>query len=122
MPSKSHRAASRQAQLNRRKRRGKVQHREFTAEPVPTEDGLEAADSDPAVETLAPPEPAEGAVAAATQTSGATASTGTTRRARHRAASDSTRVYSYLGGELRQIGVITSFIVAILVALTFVLR
>ena len=115
MPSKGKRAASRQAQLSKRKRRAKPGGNQvFQADPVkPTsaeaEDDLEDADSsEAAVATTAPSSPSRPAVRA-------------TRRSRRSAVTEAAPRYEYLGSELLRIGAISGLIFAVIVALTFVL-
>ena len=111
MPGKGHRAASRQAKLRQRKRRGKGQPEIVAAGPVQPVASESAEES--AVELEPRPEPALEARQSSPQP---------VRRLRQRAPAEPVPIYSYLGPELRQIGLITILIVAILVALTFVLR
>ena len=122
MPSKSQRAASRQAQLRRRKPRGKGRTQEFAAGPVRAEPAPDApaaeADSEPVQgpastpAAVLQPEPGIGAPGAAARPA---------RRPRVRTANDPAAVYRYLGPELRRIGLITTAIVAVLIGLTFVM-
>ena len=122
MPSKSQRAASRQAQLRRRKRRGKGRTQEFAAGPVSAEPAADApageADGEPVQRpastsaAVLQPEPGIGAGGAAARPA---------RRPRVRVANDPATVYKYLGPELRRIGIITTAVVAVLIGLTFVL-
>ena len=108
MPSKSRRAASRQAQLKRRRRdRQRVQ--EFDAGP--TEPRSPAAADDSADEAVAvmPAAPASQTPARRPH------------RSRRQAASETPLSYDYLGSELKQIGVITVMIATVLVLLTFLL-
>ena len=123
MPSKGRKAASRQAQLNRKKRRSKNPRQpEFEAAPVMSQTAVETAVAEPeidepdAVEDLTPQPEAEIRPAPRVRS--------TRRRSGSRAAAaeQTPLVYQYLSREIRQIGIITSLIVAILVALTFVLR
>ena len=112
MPRKGYKAAVRQAQLSRKKRRGKGHPEVFAAGPVKpaaTSPGAEHSDEDEidmdlALEPIAP--------APATATS----------RARQRATAAPVPTHAHLGAELRQIGLITTVIVAILAVLTVVLR
>ena len=114
MPSKSHRAASRQARLSRRKRRGKPALQNFQAGPSqPT--AIAEPDDDP--RPASRPATAIATQSRATAPSPARAAARSRRRAIQSGA-ESTR---YLGRELRQIGFITAFIALILAALTFVL-
>ena len=113
MPSKAQRAASRQARLSRRRRRGKAAPQNFRAEP--TQPNAAAVDSP------SPPVRQAASVSART-TASASVETRSAPRARRRAADTGTsNVSRYLGRELRQIGAITSLIAVILVGLTFVL-
>lgn len=123
MPSKGRKAASRQAQLNRKKRRSKNPRQpEFEAAPVMSQTAVETAVAEPeidepdAVEDSTPQPEAEIRPVPRVRS--------TRRRSGSRAAASEQTplVYQYLGREIRQIGIITSLIVAILVALTFVLR
>ena len=123
MPSKGRKAASRQAQLNRKKRRSKNPRQpEFEAAPVMSQTAVETAVAEPeidepdAVEDSTPQPEAEIRPAPRVRS--------TRRRSGSRAAASEQTplVYQYLSREIRQIGIITSLIVAILVALTFVLR
>ena len=116
MPSKAQRAASRQARLSRRRRRGKAAPQNFQAGPTQTNAAVE-----PSVDV-----PSPSARRTASLSSPATASapveTRSASRARRRAADTGTsNVSRYLGRELRQIGAISSLIAVILVGLTFVL-
>ena len=105
MPSKSRRAASRQAQLKRR-RRGRQRIQEFDAGPTKPERPAED-DADAAV-----------VVMPATPVSQASARP---HRSRRQTAIETPLRYDYLGTEIRQIGVITAMIAAVLVLLTFLL-
>ena len=105
MPSKSRRAASRQAQLKRR-RRGRQRIQEFDAGPTEPERPAED-DADAAV-----------VVMPATPVSQASARP---HRSRRQTAIETPLRYDYLGTEIRQIGVITAMIAAVLVLLTFLL-
>ena len=124
MPSKGRKAASRQAELNRKKRRSKNPRQpEFEAAPVMSLTGADTAVAEPdteASETVdsSTDQPRPEAARPATRVRSPRRSSG------QRAATvDSTPlVYRYLGKEIRQIGAISSLIVVILVALTFVLR
>lgn len=122
MPSKAQRAASRQARLSRRKRRGKAAPQNFEAGPTQS-----SAVSDTAAN--APSRTARRATSnspsPAARTSAATAVAPSPRpapRARRRAVDTSAPTVSkFLPGEIRQIGIITSLIAVILAGLTFVL-
>ena len=122
MPKKGHRTASRQAQLSQKKRRGKVNPQVFDSGP--DESSAAIAVEDPAVagtvEAGEPPQQSNPAVATARPLS--TPARRPAQRSRQRTPTESTpAVYRYLGAELKQIGIITTLIVAILIALTFVL-
>jgi len=111
MPNKAHRAAARQAQLRRKRRRGKGRVQEFDLGPSEASTaafvrGSLVAESEVPESTQALPAPTPGSV----------------RRSRHQAEAEPMLVYGFLGPELRQIGIITSLIASILVVLTFVLR
>ena len=113
MPKKGHRAAARQAQLKRRRSRDKVHPQEF--DPGPTESTRRERMVEPLLETD------ETDVQPETALETAQPSRPPARRARQRPSSEAPAVYRHLGTELRHIGMITGFIIAILVALTFVL-
>lgn len=116
MPSKSHRAASRQARLSRRKRRGKPALQNFQAGPSQPTAVAEPDDVSP--------RPASRPAATATATQSRAAAPSPARaaaRSRRRAIQSGAESTRYLGRELRQIGFITTFIAVILAALTFVL-
>ena len=107
MPNRGRKRASRQAQLSQKKRRSRsgASSQAFAAGPTRSS---EAAQPTPATQR-AP-------VAATTVTAQAAPS-----RQRRPAAANTPIVYRYLGRELRQIGVLASLMVAVLVALSFVL-
>ena len=113
MPKKGHRTASRQAQLRQRRRHGRGRAHDVDREHAQARPPLATVRS-PAGEQ---PRPAP-AVA------GATASPQSARRFRRQSAAEprSALAYTYLGKELKQIGMITSLMVAILAVLTVVLR
>ena len=116
MPSKAQRAASRQARLSRRRRRGKAAPQNFQAGPTQP-----SAVAEPSVDGPSPPVRQAASISARTPASASVAA-GTNARARRRTADTGTsNVSRYLGRELRQIGAITSLIAVILVGLTFVL-
>lgn len=122
MPRKGHRTASRQAQLSQKKRRSKVNPQVFDAGPG--ESSAATAVEEPAVaetaETGEMPQQSKSAVATARPSS--TPARRPAQRSKQRTSAESTpAVYRYLGAELKQIGMITTLIVAILIALTFVL-
>ena len=110
MPNKAHRAAARQAQLRRRRRRGKGRTQEFDAGP--SESTTAAAVRD------APVAEVEESVSAPVVP---VSTPRPVRRTRQRSETEPIPAYGFLRLELKQIGIITSLIVAILVVLTFVL-
>ena len=116
MPSKAQRAASRQARLSRRKRRGKAAPQNFQAGPTQS-----TAVSDAPV--AAPSRPARQSAAVAPRAPGPAPSRAraATRPGRRAVEAGPSHVERYLGRELRQIGIITILIAAILGGLTFVL-
>lgn len=112
MPSKSHRAASRQARLSRRKRRGKPALQNFQAGPSqPTA----------VAEPDAAPRPASQPATTAAQSRAAAPSPARAAMRSRRRAAGAENATRYLGRELRQIGIISTLIALILAALTFVL-
>ena len=116
MPSKAQRAASRQAKLSRRRRRGKGAPQNFQAGPTQS-----AAASETSIRTRTSPtrQTSNSGIAPATPSM---SSSRAAPRARRRAADGGTsNVTRYLSQELRQIGMITSLIAVIIVGLTFVL-
>ena len=116
MPSKAQRAASRQARLSRRRRRGKAAPQNFQAGPTQP-----SAVAEPAVDAPNPPVRQAASMSARTPAS-ASVATRSAPRARRRAADIGTsNVSRYLGRELRQIGAISCLIAVILAGLTFVL-
>ena len=106
MPSKGRKAASRQAQVRDKKKRGKAAPQVFEAGPVRS-----AIPVDDAEEEAAPTQPTTAVAQARPSVS--------KRRGR---ATEPAAAYGHLGTELKRIGVIASLAVVILVALTFVLR
>ena len=122
MPKKGHRTASRQAQLSQKKRRGKGASQVFDAGPSESSAATAVAESavDATTEGEVSQQPTRTAVATARPSSAPARQPA--RRSRQRTSVESTpAVYRYLGAELKQIGMITTFIVGILIALTFVL-
>ena len=112
MPSKGSRAASRQAKLRQKKRRGKGGPQIMDTEPTAPRSDSEVAER---AEEVAPePRPRR------RETSPSRRTARPSPRAIREAAADQARP-SYLGAELRQIGMIAGLIAVILVALTFVL-
>lgn len=117
MPSKAQRAASRQARLSRRRKRGKSAPQAFQAGPV-----RPSANGDAAVGVARRSAGATRSVSEQTSAGAARATTSAAARPRRRIASPGvSNVSRYLGRELRQIGAITTLIAVILVGLTFVL-
>ena len=130
MPSKAQRAASRQARLSRRKRRGKADPKDFqSARLAPRTDADADGDGDDAAGTAAAPAArsrgfirrrSPAAAVAGTAGVGAAPAASATR-SRRRPMADPAAAQKHLGRELRQIGMITAVIAAILAGLTFVL-
>ena len=112
MPNKGHRAASRQAQLKRKRRRGKGPTQELALGP--TQPRAVTADKEPLVEEEPQPAVAVGRPALSASVP--------VRRPRQRAAPEPAPASRFLGGELRKIGLITTLIFAILAVLTVFLR
>ncbi len=106
MPSKGRKAASRQAQVRDKKRRGKAAPQVFEAGPVqsapPVDDAGEETELQQATPAVVQARPSV-----------------SKRRSR---AAEPVAAYMYLGTELKRIGVIASLMVGILVVLTFILR
>jgi hypothetical protein len=113
MPNKAHRAASRQAQVKRRRRRDKTRTQEFDAGP--DESTVVATVAEPVVEDDVEPERVE-------QRAPARATHVPARRSRNRAVAEPAPGQKFLAGELRQIGMITTMIVVVLAVLTVFLR
>ena len=113
MPNKAHRAASRQAQVKRRKRRGKARTQEFDAGP--DESTVVATVVEPVVEDDVEPESVE-------QRAPARAAQVPVRRSRSRAVAEPAPTQKFLPGELRQIGMIATMVVVVLAVLTVFLR
>lgn len=112
MPSKASRAASKQAKLNRKKRRGKAPAPVTTANPNPSkaELGADVVVANSATTDIDKPKKTVGNNAPLRQ-----------GRDRMNAPDEMASPATYLHIELRQIGIITGLIVALLVALAFVL-
>ncbi len=128
MPSKAGRAASRQARLSRKKRRGGKGRQDFELGPEESVATTEAAVEDADIEAQGESGTEESLAAQPGATATATATrarprTRTPTRTRKQRVSEATpaRVYQYIGAELRLIGIITVIIVALLTGLTFVL-
>ena len=108
MPSKSRRAASRQAQVRRRRKRGRGAQEAFDTGPTESQRVARMVEEEASGQQRpAAPSPAGAAVARPA------------RRARMER--DEAPSYGYLGAELRRIGVITTLIATILIGATFVL-
>jgi hypothetical protein len=129
MADKGKRIASRQAQLNRRKRRGKGRTQQFDAGPGESAVNPEAsADSPPSDAPQTPVTPPTGQETP--ETTGETkraptrvaSNTRVSRRGRAAARAEAAAVYPYLGVELRHIGVIAAVLAVALVVLTLTLR
>jgi hypothetical protein len=116
MPSKAQRAASRQARLSRRRRRGKAAPQDFQAVPSqPT------AVSDPAAAVPSRPVRQASTFRSEVATEATSRAQPALRSRRRGADTGTSNTNRYLGRELRQIGAITTLIAVILVGLTFVL-
>ena len=120
MPSKSRRAASRQAQLRRKKRRGKDPGQGQDFDPGPTEADVaeRAAEVEEEAADLPAPETAPGPALSTSRPATARA----VRRSRRGASAESALEYGYLGSELKRIGMIAMLIVVLLAVLTVFLR
>ena len=109
MPSKSRRAASRQAEVRRRRKRGRGAPETFETGPTESQRVARIVEEEASGQQRpAAPSPAGAAVARPA------------RRARS-AEREEAPSYGYLGAELRRIGVITTLIAAILIGATFAL-
>ena len=109
MPSKSRRAASRQAEVRRRRRRGRGAHETFDTGPTEAQRAARLAEEEPSGQQRpAPASPVGAAVA---------------RPARRVRTADREEApsYGYLGAELRRIGILTTLIAALLIGATFAL-
>ena len=111
MPSKSQRAASRQARVRNRRKKGRAAPQTFQAAPTERRQEDEEA-------AAAAPRPAAASATAPSMTS--TAPVRPARRAR-RAEETATAEYPYLKPELIRIGAMSSVVLLIIVGLTFVL-
>ena len=108
MPSKSHRAASRQAKLRQKKRRGRAAAQVFQAGPSES--------------SVASEEPTALAAEPKTRPAAVTkAPTGQARRSKGGTSKETMPPQAYLSSELRRIGVVSLVILAILAALSFIL-
>ncbi len=112
MPNKAHRAASRQAQVKRHKRRGKTRPQEFDAGPG--ESTVVATVAEPVVED-------DVELKGVAQRASARAAQAPARRS-SRAVAEAAPGQKFLAGELRQIGMIATMIVVVLAVLTVFLR
>lgn len=112
MPSKSSKAASKQANLKQKKRRGRGAPAVVTANISPTPSELDTG--------VARQSPASAAIEK-TRTE-VSADSSKPKRVRLNTSGDVAVSPSYLNVELRQIAIITGLIVACLVALTFALN
>jgi hypothetical protein len=111
MPSKSHRAASRQAKLRQKRRRVKAADQVFEAGPERSTAMVEATATDDQVG----PDPRPAAVAPDPSP------LQPVRRARQSQSGTAASRYAHLGAEIRRIGIISILIFAILAAVSFVL-
>ena len=109
MPTKGKRAASRQAKLRQKRRRGKGGIQVFDAGPTESEMAAKQSVAEP--EPQPAPRPVE---VAAPQARPA-------RRSRQPSAAEAAPRYQYLGAELRRIGALTIVIFAIIVGLSFIM-
>jgi hypothetical protein len=107
MPNRGRKRASRQAQLSQKKRRTRsgASSQAFDAGPTQSREAAQTTPSDQHAPVAATAAPAQA----------------TPRRQRRPAAANTPIVYRYLGRELRQIGILASLMVVVLVALSFVL-
>jgi hypothetical protein len=112
MPSKGHKAASRQAKLREKKRRGKGAAQVFQTGPA---EPSAAAESTSDAVSEAEPGPASPPAAVSLSRSRAPRRSAKARQA------EPAPPYVYLGGEIRRIGAIAAFIFVALGVLTFVL-
>ena len=109
MPKKGHRAASRQAQIQRKRRRVGGRTQEFDAGPSDADVAARQAavdEEDVPIEQAADARPAPTPV----------------RRSKSRAAPDAAPTYPTIRPELTRIGILTSVVVVILAVLTVFLR
>ena len=111
MPTKGKRAASRQAKLRQKRRRGKGGTQVFDAGPTESEVAAKQSVAEAEPEPQAAPRPV---AVAAPQARPA-------RRSRQPSAAEAAPRYQYLGAELRRIGALTIVIFAIIVGLSFVM-
>ena len=111
MPSKGHRAASRQAKLRQKRRRPKGTAQLFDTGPTSSQRTAQEPASDVQPERHPTPRPAPVAPAQAQPP----------RRSSRRSSSEVAPRYLYLGAELRRIGAVAVIIFVILAAGSFVL-
>lgn len=122
MPSKAQRAASRQARLSRRKRRGKAAPQNFESGPTQSTAVSDADANAPSGSARRATSYNSSPAAGASTATAVAPSPRPALRARRRAVDTSAPTVSkFLPGEIRQIGIITSLIAVILAGLTFVL-
>ena len=112
MPSKSSKAASKQAKLTQKKRRGKGAPAVITASIIPTPSEMETGISSPNTASTTIGKNRAGTDAGPSHQA---------RRAQLNTSRAAVAAPTYLNVELRQIGLLSGLIVALLVALTFVL-
>lgn len=121
MSGKAHRVASRQAELSRKKRRarGRPQVAESTQAAPDTTAQAATTVAEPESEARpTEPQPQPQPI----QAQRAPEAPQPVRRARRRVTAEQASSVNFVGAELRYIGVIAALMVAILVALSFVLR
>ena len=111
MPTKGKKAASRQAGLRNKKRRGKSAPQHFQS--APTSRKLEDEEGTP----VTTPTISGGTTTARSQPR---RETRLSRKAKQ-AAAESVVLYPYMGAEVRHIGILATGILAIIIALSFVL-
>ncbi len=128
MPTKASRAASRQSKLSRKKRHDKIGPQQTDSGPVPVTQTADAEDTEVSESTasLESSQQQSVAVAEVAPKPQSAPSPSPRRRSARRpgrriADAGDAQVYKHLGSELRQIGIISVIIAAILVTLTFVL-
>ena len=123
MPNKSRRAASRQAEVRRRRKRGRGAAETFDTGPTESQRVARIVEEEASGQTqTAAPSPT--GVACSPRWSGMSsrgAAVARPARITRSAGRDEAPAYGYLGSELRRIGVITTLIVAILIGATFAL-
>ncbi len=121
MPGKAHRVASRQAELSRKKRRAKG--RPQAAESVQAAPGPATQAATTVIEPEAEARPAKPQPQPQpSQAQQAPEAPQPARRPRRRVMAEQASSSNFVGAELRRIGVIAALMLAIIVALSFVLR